>query len=396
VRLTRQSVSDLKAILNKPYYIVWDDGLPGFGVRVNPTGKVWVVQYRVHGKSRRETIGRVGTVSIDQARDLAKASLAKAQLGIDAQAEKDEAAARARLTLKHVADRYLANAAARLKPRSFEEVQRHVMKKWLPLHGFQVHKITRATVAARLEEIASTHGRIAANRARAALSALFSWAVGAGIVEENPVVGTLKPADERSRDRTLSSAELANVLSACGPNDYGNIVRLLALTGQRREEVGQMAWSEIDLERAMWTIPANRTKNGRAHDVPLAAPVLSILTSIPRRLNRDFVFGQAQGGFSGWSKSKLRLDQKIEKSVGAAKPWRLHDLRRTLATGLAEHGILPHVIESILNHVSGHKSGVAGVYNRATYHIEKKVALELWGTHIGSLDNTQTGINEGA
>lgn len=384
MRLTRQVVSDLEALPTKPYYIVWDDGLPGFGVRVNPTGKVWVVQYRVHGKSRRETIGRVGTVPIDQARDLAKASLARAQLGIDTHAEKREAEARARLVFRQVADRYLAYAAARLKPRSFEEVQRHVLKKWTLLHGLPIHKITRAMVADRLEEIASDNGPVAANRARSALSALFSWAIGVGIVEMNPVVGTPKPADERSRDQTLSTTELACVLIACGQNDYGNIVRLLALTGQRREEIGRLAWSEIDLDRAIWTIPASRTKNGRVHEVPLSTPALDILKSIPQRLNRDFVFGQGHNGFSGWSKSKLQLDQKIALAF-SVRPWRLHDLRRTLATGLAEHSVLPHVIEAILNHVSGHKAGVAGIYNRASYHDQKKAALDQWGTHIKSL-----------
>lgn len=239
-------------------------------------------------------------------------------------------------------------------------------------------------VADRLEEIASDNGPVAANRARSALSALFSWAIGVGIVEMNPVVGTPKPADERSRDQTLSTTELAGVLIACGQNDYGNIVRLLALTGQRREEIGRLAWSEIDLDRAIWTIPASRTKNGRVHEVPLSTPALDILKSIPQRLNRDFVFGQGHNGFSGWSKSKLQLDKKIALAF-FVRPWRLHDLRRTLATGLAEHGVLPHVIEAILNHVSGHKAGVAGIYNRASYHDHKKAALDQWGTHIKSL-----------
>jgi integrase len=368
---------------------VWDDGLPGFGVRINPTNRQWVVQYRASGKSRRETIGRVDRIPLEMARTAARRSLAKVELGADPQAEKVEARARASITLGSVAERYLANSKDRLKPRSYEETERNLVKHWGSLHPVPAHKITRAIIASRLEEIAANSGPIASNRSRAALSALFSWAMGAGIVDENPVAGAIKLADEVSRDHVISDSELAAVWHACRDDDHGYIVRLLLLTGQRRDEIGSMVWSEVDLDRAVWTIPAKRTKNGRPHDVPLSLPVVEILRGLPRREGRSFIFGGGQGGFSGWSKSKARLDARIAKAGNEVRHWRLHDLRRTAATRMAELGTLPHVIEAVLNHLSGHQAGVAGIYNRASYSMEKREALDQWASHVTRLASAQ-------
>jgi integrase len=382
MRFSQQSVSSLKIPAGKPYHIEWDEVLPGFGVRINPTGKVWVVQYRAGGKSRRETIGRVDAVPLNVARDTARKALARVQLGSDPHAEKAQAKARAKITFEAVAERYLKHAQDRLKPRSFEEVERHLKKHWQPLQGLPISEIRRALVATRLEEIAEQSGPIASNRARAALSALFAWAVAVGLAESNPIVGTVRVAIEVSREHVITDGELAAIWRACRDNDYGRIVRLLTLTGQRRDEVADMTWSELDLDRGLWTIPRERTKNGLPHEVPLSNAVLEILQGIPRREKREFVFGEGQGGFSGWSKSKARLDARIAKTGAVVRPWRLHDLRRTAATRLGELGILPHVVEAILNHISGHKAGVAGIYNRATYAKEKREALNRWADYV--------------
>ncbi|MGO4572901.1 tyrosine-type recombinase/integrase [Microvirga sp. 2TAF3] len=385
MRLTRQSVAALKIPKGKPYNIVWDDDLPGFGVRVNPTNKVWVVQYRASGKSKRETLGRVGTVTLDDARKTAKGKLAHVQLGGDPHAAKAEEKARAAFTLEIVSERYLKNAKDRLKPRSYEEVERHLNKHWAPLHALPLHKITRALIATRLEEIAEGSGPTASNRARSALSGLFTWAMKAGITEENPVIGAVKLADEVSRDHIIIDNELAAIWKACREDDHGRIVRLLILTGQRRDEVGDMRWSELDLDKALWTIPRERTKNGLTHEVPLSPLAVEILRSVPRREGRELVFGEGEGGFSGWSKSKTRLDNRIAKAGTQVRPWRLHDLRRTAATRMADLGILPHVIEAVINHVSGHKAGVAGIYNRASYAVEKRDALKDWASHLQTM-----------
>jgi integrase len=150
----------------------------------------------------------------------------------------------------------------------------------------------------------------------------------------------------------------------------------LFLTGQRREEVGGMRWSELDLKEKLWSLPSDRTKNGRPHDVPLTGPVLQILASRDRPTDRDFVFGKGKGPFSGWSKAKASLDSKT-----GLRDWRLHDLKWTAVTGMAELGFQPHIIEAIVDHLSGHKSGVAGIYNRATYAAEKRDALGIWSDY---------------
>jgi integrase len=382
MRLSKQSVASLRIPAGKPYHIEWDEVLPGFGVRVNPTGKVWVVQYRAGGKSRRETIGRVDTVSLDVAREAAKKTLAKVQLGADPHAEKAQAKARAKITFEAVAERYLKHAQDRLKPRSFEEVERHLKKHWQPFQGLPISEIRRALVATRLEEIAEQSGPIASNRARAALSALFAWAVAVGLAESNPVIGTIRVGTEVSREHVILDDELAAIWRACRDDDHGRIVRLLILTGQRRDEVGDMKWSEFDLARRLWTIPRERTKNGLTQEVPLSELASEILRSKPRHEGREFVFGEGRGGFSGWSKSKTRLDARIMKTGAVMRPWRLHDLRRTAATRLGELGTLPHVIEAALNHISGHRAGVAGTYNRAQYSAEKRKALALWSKHV--------------
>jgi integrase len=219
---------------------------------------------------------------------------------------------------------------------------------------------------------------------------MFTWAIGEGLALTNPVTGTNR-SPSRSRDRVLTEAELAAIFSACSADDYGRIVGLLVLTGQRRDEVGGMRWSEVDLDRRLWTIPAARTKNGREHIVPLTASAQALLPD--RREGRDFIFGSGprtagspHQGFSGWSKAKAQLNTRVEASGSAVAPWTLHDLRRTVATLMADRlGVLPHIIEAVLNHVSGHRAGVAGIYNRASYSAEMSRALALWAAHILSL-----------
>jgi integrase len=241
---------------------------------------------------------------------------------------------------------------------------------------------------------------VTAARARIALSTMFAWAIGEGIADNNPVIGTNKPAEPAARDRVLTDAEIADIWRGCRDDDFGRIVRLLLLTGARRDEIGDLAWNEIDFDRAAINLPPERTKNNRPNVVPLAPAAVAILKGAPRRARPDatidHVFGEGEGGYSGWSKGKIALDQRINaaraEAAGApGKPqpiadWRLHDLRRTAATVMADRlAVLPHVIEAVLNHVSGHKAGVAGVYNRALYAAEKAAALTRWADHVRSV-----------
>jgi integrase len=190
----------------------------------------------------------------------------------------------------------------------------------------------------------------------------------------------------------LTEAELVEVWNACLDDDHGRIVRLLILTGQRRAEMGNLDWSELKLEKRQIELPERRTKNSRAHVVPLSDEALSILEGIAATDGRDLVFGLGVGGFSGWSKAKRDLNERIAQArkragVKTTMPgWTIHDLRRSFVTHVSERGLAPpHVVEAIVNHISGAKAGVAGVYNRASYLTEKRQALELWGAQVAAL-----------
>jgi integrase len=390
MKLDDKSVKALRLPVGRAELLVFDDKLTGFGVRLREGGKrTWIIQYRLGRQQRRKTIGSVEALLAGVAREAAKRDLAAVELGEDPQADIAAERARSLKTLESVAAHYLRRQQGRLRPRSYVEVDRHLRLHWAPLLRLPVHSVTRRDVAERLVDIKDERGGYAANRARATLSALFAWAIKEGLAEANPVIGTNRPTDEAARDRVLADAELAAIWRACRDDDYGNIVRLLMLTGQRREEVGAMAKAEIDLNARKWSMPGERTKNGRAHEVPLSDSALAILKdAIGRegREDRGMIFGRATGGFSGWSPAKAALDSRIAEATGAPLlPWRVHDLRRTTATRMADLGVQPHIVEATLNHQSGHKAGVAGVYNRAFYSAEKRQALDLWAAHIEAI-----------
>jgi integrase len=184
-----------------------------------------------------------------------------------------------------------------------------------------------------------------------------------------------------TRDRVLTDAELLAVWRACDrDDDLSKIVKLLILLGQRRQEVGGMCWSELDLEHALWRIPAERSKNKKPHVLPLPEAAMQVIRQIWRQRDRDQLFGRSQRGFNGWN-AKAVLDER----AGLAQPWTLHDLRRSFASGLGDLGVAPHVIEQVLNHQSGHKRGVAGTYNRSIYQNEVTAALALWASHVDGL-----------
>jgi integrase len=275
---------------------------------------------------------------------------------------------------------YLGYQRGHLRPRSYVECERHLLKNCKPLLGLLLSKIDRRTVAARISDIANTSGAVSANRARAALSAFFSWTMREGLLDNNPVIGTNRQK-ETSRSRVLSDDELKIILSACGPDDFGTIIRLLMATGQRANEIGALRWSEVLDDQIV--LPPSRTKNNRLHTIPLARQVRAILDS--RKRDGEFVFGRRQGRpFGGWSLSKTILDQRIKAMGHKLEPsWVIHDLRRTMATRMAETGTAPHIVEAVLNHVSG--QGIARVYNRASYGPEKRIALQRWSDHLESL-----------
>lgn len=367
---------------------LWDTEVKGFGARRQVDGVFYYLRYRQAGRQCVKSLGRHGSgLTAETARSKAKQKLGKAASGIDPFAE--EAIARAAETFGNEVKRYLSHKQPTMKPRAYREVVRHLMVHAKPFHRLRLSEIIRRTIAVRLTEIGEASGPVAKNRVRASLSAFFAWAITEGFIEVNPVAGTAKADEGHARERVLSPAELAAIWAALPQDHFGDIVRLLILTGQRREEIGGLRWSEIDFGRGLIILPPARTKNNRLHELPLSPPVKAILERQLRRNSRDFVFGIGQGGFSGWSDCKARLDQDLfDARKPKAKPmpdWRLHDLRRTAATGMAERGVLPHIVEAVLNHVSGHRSGVAGIYNRARYETEMRGALERWAEHVEAI-----------
>jgi integrase len=262
----------------------------------------------------------------------------------------------------------------------------------LPVWGVRdIATIVRRDVRELLERIARDHGGVMSNRTLSAVRKLFGWALERDIVSGSAVAGVHPVAKEVSRDRVLSDDELAAFWGATGElaEPWGSFFRVLALTGQRLGEVAGMCWNDVDLERALWTLPAGANKSGRLHEVPLTDPVVAILRSIPRRSGPHvFTTGDGSKPVAGFSGPKAALRSLCSPSrlpaVGRSDSdgWRLHDLRRSFATTAARLGIAPHVVEKCLNHSGGTIRGVAAVYNRAGYDVEKRRALEAWARHL--------------
>lgn len=385
---TQTQVDRLKAPLGKdskpkPDAYEWDDEQPGLSVRLKGKARTWTVWYAVNGSRRRVALGAVAGLSLREARIKAGRIVADARDGKDPHEDRAAAKARAADTLGALVKIYLERRAKpRQRTRTFVEVERYLSRYWAPLHAQPVDSLTRRDIATRLEEIRVAHGGIAANRARTYLNACLAWGMKQGLAEHNPVIGTEAPAEERRRDRVLSPAELVAVWNAGEDRgEFGTIVRLLALTGARRNEIAGLRWSELDLDRALWTLPADRSKNGREHEVPLSRQALALLGA--RERIGEFVFGRGgRAPFSGYSRSKERLDEALGEAVA---PFVMHDIRRSVVTHMVEIGIAPNVVEACINHLSGHKGGVAGIYNRASYREPKQAALQAWADHLQAL-----------
>lgn len=401
IRLTDAAVQRLKTPAETDRVEYWDKATPGFGIRISSSGaRSWVLIVRAlkggDWVQQRVTIGKYPAVSLAAARALATEARTRAEQGENpAGARQDQRAElekQSRNTFAAVLDEFLSKYRGRQNrkpaPRTLAEIRRvlgsDLFASW---RERPLAKITRRDVLDALDVLVARGAEVMANRTLAYLGVLFAWAVDRGIVADDPTDKVRKPGAERSRERVLSVAELRAIWTAAdAPEGRGDlfeaIVKVLMLTGQRRDEVAGMRWSEI--EGTTWTLPADRTKNHREHLVHLAAPVLAILDA--RRaeqarmgMQTDFVFTSfGPRPFSGWSKCKGRLDGRANIDA-----WTLHDLRRTLATRMAEDlRIPPHVIEATINHVSGARAGVAGVYNRALYWDERKAALDAWGAYV--------------
>ncbi len=437
MRLGNDEVAALVCPPGRRDVLVFDDVLPGFGVRVTARGaRVFLFQYRQGSTVRRMTLGKFGQVTPAKARRLAEAARGKVAAGGDPVAERKatraarlaaEAEARRRaqaeaLTVSALLDRWaelgLQDRSAshrREAPRAI----RTCFPKLLPLPAAEVD----AAMAQReVDGIARTRP-VMARRARDYVRAMFNWAARRQLVPSNPFAEVVIEARELTRDRVLSDTELGEAWRAAGTlgHPFGPFLRVLILTLQRRGEVAGMRWDELAPDLSAWTIPGARTKNGKAHVVHLAEPVRDILRAVPRFKGCPLVFtsmtvpresakasGEAsQGGrrvrtvpvpLQGFSAAAERLQVAILKEraakagrngeaaeAAATAPWRWHDFRRTGVTVLASQGVAPHVADRVLNHVQGTIKGVAAVYQRHDFMTERRAALEAWAEHVAGL-----------
>jgi integrase len=389
MKLTNTSIAQFRLPSGKSEHIEWDDAMPGFGLRIRGEGKkehrTFVAQYKIGTKQRRITLGNVAKVALEDAKGRARIIFGKVAGGEDPANEKAEAREAASHTLGSVIKRFLEANEPGLKASSYRETKRHLEAHWKPLHDLALSSIERKNVAAQLTVLAKNSGLVTANRSRASLSAMFRWAIGEGLCDNNPVIGTNKQDESGPRERSLSDSELATVWLAAPDSDYGRIVRLIILSGCRREEIGGLQWSEIDTDARTITIPGERTKNNRKHVIHLCDEALAIVEQIPRR-DREYVFGIGQGGFSGWSRSK----EALEQATKLKEEWTLHDLRRTVRTGMGKLGVAPHVAEATLNHLP---PKLIRTYDRYDYAAERKAALEQWASHLKVAIAQATGAN---
>jgi integrase len=383
IKLTKSAIDALPT--PESDVVFWDLGVPGFGVKVTPKGrKVFIVLYRTGGtgsRLRKYTIGPYGRVTLHQARAAAQKVFAAKLDGRDPAAEKRKA--RQRVVADHAEELLESFIAQRLSQnRSGGEIarllRREMGKAWT---GKSIHEITKRDVVEVISAIEERGAPIAANKTLKAIKMFLRWCVGRAILDQSPAEGVPAPCKEIARDRVLSDQELAQIIIVARKMHapYGGIVELLALTGQRREEVARMTWDEVELVRRTWTLPRSRTKNGKGHVVHLSDESLDLLRRTDRR---DGLVFPASGGkpFNAFSKAKRELDQ-LSGVIG----WRLHDLRRTCVSGMARLGVAPHVADKILNHQTGTISGVAAVYQRHEFLSERREALDLWGAHVAKL-----------
>jgi integrase len=399
-----------------------DGKLAGFALRVTKRGlKSFCYRYRSNGANRRLSLGHYPETSLSDARRRAEEARVLARKGSDPRSvfspsmrpSREPSTASNELLFPDVLQTYLdRHCKAKLKPSTARESERLLRKVF---EGAWRHKsvtqIKKADVIAITDSILDRGHPSAARHAHIAIRAFFNWCIRRDYVMVSPCSSLESPAPALTRERVLTEHEIRAVWDGAQIQGYpyGTIVQIALLTAQRRCEVAGMLWSELDLQKRLWFMPANRVKNGRPHAVPLAPQVVALLSRIVKfeatavaddggdqpglitsRFHKhlmsrpsDYVFPSRsglEGSYSGFSKGKRNLDV-----ASATRGWTFHDLRRTAASGMAELGCEPHVIEKVINHRSGTFSGVAAVYNRFEYLEQKRAALELWARHVDSV-----------
>ncbi|MBN8542843.1 MAG: site-specific integrase [Alphaproteobacteria bacterium] len=386
--MTKKTIDGFAFETSEKKDIRWDAEMSGFGVRIYPSGKkAFILSYRQHGKKRLLTIGQYGKITLDQAKDIARKRLGEVADGKDPLLARKAVKKKNVNTVEKVYREFLEKYAKRFN-KHWKETHRIFQKDILPVIGkTPIDEVKRQDLVTILDDVMERGAGIMANRTLAALKRYFGWCVERGLIEYSPAIAIKRPARAKSRDRVLSDSEIVEVWGAVDEMHYpfSSIIKFLLITGQRRGEVSTMRWSDFDKKEKIWTIPQEFTKSNRRQEVPLSDAALEVLNSI---INLgDYVFSSTGfRPFENFSRDKAELDARINKARAKRppemQPWTIHDLRRTVASGMARLKIAPHVIESVLNHKTGIISGVAAVYNRHDYFEEKREALDLWAKYV--------------
>ena len=376
--LTNKTLEALKPIAKR--YEVHDLLCPGMSVRVSAQGqKVFSVKFRYGLNQKRMKLGVYPRITLATAREKAMDILRQVDEGIDPTKRRRTP----NMKVEAVCGEFI-RLHAQARNKSWREAERILEREFVGTLGQRdIPEIKRFDVLEIMDAAVARGSTYQANRILSNIRKLFNWCVERGIVEISPINGLKAPTKEESRDRVLEDNEIVRLLRACRNDVYPfrQFVPILLATAQRRGELAEMRWSEVDLAAAQWVIPAERSKNGKPHVVPLSPYALDFLNEVPRFFDCDYVFTTTRKSpVSGFSKMLRRLSEGSQTS-----DWRLHDLRRTAASGMARAGVAPHVVEKVLNHISGTISGVAAVYNRYAYDAEKREALDNWGRVLEQL-----------
>jgi integrase len=361
----------------------FDKSYPGLVLRCSYGGaKAWAYVFRLHGMQRRITLGRWPGMSLAEARTAWREAHGIVSQGESPKHRRPAAAD----TFAAVVAEWLKRdqASNRTAGHVEQSIERTVLPRW---HDRMIATIKRRDVIEAIDAVVDQGKPIAARRLHAHLHRLFKWSVGRGIIESNPMADLPKPGAETKRDRVLTDAELVVVWKGADEIGwpFGPAIKLLMLTGARRTEIGALRWSEIQGDTIR--LEGARTKNSASHHIPLSAAAGRVIKDLPHIADSDYVLTvTGDTPISGWSKAKTLLDRASEEIHGRALPdWRLHDLRRTAATGLQRLGFTLQVIEAVLGHTSGSRSGIVAVYQRHSFDSEKRTALDAWARHVEAL-----------